>query len=237
MRIAVICLLLVVGAMMGVSSAGPGCGEAGHHDFDRAPGLTAEQRQKMDDIYESTQKEIIEAQGKMRVKQLEMDMVMKSDNPDMRKIRKLVNEIGDARSASVLARIERQVKMREILGPKGMEKTGRMMYGRAHCDGERFLGPRGHGMWRPGGWDMPGSQGPGHSGRMMQGRHCRRHKGLGRPGPAMGGCPEGRREGLDRPCRMMPDRGEAEGRGPCHEGRMMREPGESPEGKGAPETH
>jgi Spy/CpxP family protein refolding chaperone len=142
---AALVLLVSVGAGFG----DPLCGAiVKHPEWDGDLGITSGQRQDLENVFEKTEKEIIESTGTMRVKQLEMDRLMRSDSPDMREMRKLVNEIGDARSAIVLAGIERDLRTREILGPDRMREAGRMVMrmgeGRRARFGER--GMKDHGM-------------------------------------------------------------------------------------------
>jgi hypothetical protein len=180
MRTAMIAVILMLCLSAGVSLAGPLCETLVRHpELDAEIGITAEQREEMEKIFETTEKEIIESRSRMQVKRLEMERLMRSEAPDIREIRKLVNEIGDAKSSSMMAGIERKLKMRKVLSRDQMDKAKRLVrMDKARMDrrGERGFG-------RVERWmrdlDMPGMQGSGRHEQMMKGT---KGQGMQHPG-------------------------------------------------------
>lgn len=154
-------------------------------------GLTDEQRVQLDDLVTATEKQIIDSEADIRIKQVEIDRLVRSDQPDMRQIRKLVNEAGDARSSLRLARIERDVKMRQLLTPDQALRARKAMTARMR----EWKGHR-----RPTGTGGPHMGREGFGGGHMRG---------GRGGPQMrkeacGGRPHGDSRGHrtgERDCR------------------------------------
>jgi Spy/CpxP family protein refolding chaperone len=187
--IAVFMVVMLV-AGLGVSFGGPLCRMVvSHPELDGDLGITVEQREQLEDLYENTEKEIIEARSKLDIKHLEMERVMRSAEPDMREIRKLVTDIGDARSTSMLARIERDLKVKQILTPDQVEKAGKLMMRmggarghRAARNGERKFGMSRMGMGGPRGRAMRGTEGSG-----MHGQGCKGHMMKGTEGSGMHG--------------------------------------------------
>jgi Spy/CpxP family protein refolding chaperone len=199
-----ITVVLILTVLAGIGVGDPLCGALVRHpELDGDLEITSAQREDLEALYENTEKEIIESTGRMRIKYLEMERLMRSDDPDMREIRKLVNEIGDARSASMLAGIERNLKMKEILGLEQMRKAGklimRMGEGRGARYGERGFDRPGRDMRDHG---MPGMQRcprygmmQGHGGSGMEGMGC--HKGM------MQGAEKAGKQAKGWPHRMM----------------------------------
>jgi hypothetical protein len=226
-------LVLVVGVLVGVSMGQPRCeAMVKHPEFDGDNGITAQQREDIENLFASTEKQIIESTSKIQTKQLDMEKLMRSEDPDMRDVRKLVNDIGEARNEVMLARIERNIKMRKILGPEKMGRAGGMgmgmmgMAGEGHRAGRAF-GRAGRGMWRSGMEGMPGPCCGGH----MMGYGCPGTSGMGWHGMMMGqGCP-GMMMGHGRPgmgCPgMMMGRGWSGMSGMGRHGKMMKGEGES----------
>ncbi len=98
-------------------------GMLNHPEFAGKAGLTEEQRAELEDLFVATEKQIISSEAEMKTKQLEIEKLIRSEQPDMRKIRRLVRESEDARSSVRLARIERNVRMRQILRPEQLERS------------------------------------------------------------------------------------------------------------------
>jgi Spy/CpxP family protein refolding chaperone len=260
-RAVTISILLLLVAAVGVSLGGPLCRTLVKHvGLGDELGITGDQREQLEELYENTEKEIIEARGKMRIKRLEMERLMRSDDPDMREIRRLVNEIGDARSSSMLAGIERNIRMKRILAPEQMDRAGKMMMRMGRGRDHRAAAPRGewgfhrsgmrtHAPGEPGthgmgckGHMMQGSGGSSHEGmgckgHMMQGSGGSGHKGMGCKGHMMQGSGGSGHEGMGRKGHMMQGSGGSGHKGMGCKGHMMqgsggsdREP-ETPEGK------
>jgi Spy/CpxP family protein refolding chaperone len=181
MKTIAVSLILILTAMVSVGVGEPVCKALVRHpELDGELDITAEQREALEDLYQTTEKDIIESTGKMRVKRLEMDRLMRSPDPDIREVRKLVNEIGDARSAAVLAGIERNLKMRKILTPEQMQEARRAMTRMARKRGQHY-GDRGfHRGDRMRGGGMPGKEGPPCHGGMMHRQDRPEMEGMGR---------------------------------------------------------
>ena len=131
-KVITVFLLVMVVAAVGVSLGAPVCRTLVRHaELGDEVGITPDQREDLEALYADTEEQIIESRAKMKIKRLEMERLMRSDDPDMREIRELVNEIGDARSSEMLARIERDVRTKRILGPDQMKRARKtMMRGR-----------------------------------------------------------------------------------------------------------
>ena len=177
-RVLTICVILVVG-LVSAGLAGPLCEALVRH-----PGLAEElevtdgQIQRLEELFESTEREIIEAEARIRSTRLGVEREVRSESPDMRRIRKLVNEAQQARSEVELARIQRDVTMREILTGEQLEQA-RSRMGRmgAGCGGHHHAREKGHTcQHREPRGDGPRGDGPGRGS----------HKGSGRfgDGPA-----------------------------------------------------
>jgi len=186
--IAVLLLVVFVGAV-GVSSGGPLCGTlVKHPELDGKLEISADQREQLEKLYEDTEKEIIEAGAELEIKRLEMERLMRSDDPDMREVRKLVGEMGDARSAMMLAGIEREIRTKRILGREQIKRARhammRMGSGRRAAAGRGGVGLHRPGM-RSGRAGRPGMGRMRESDRMMQGERGSGRHGAGCRGRMM----------------------------------------------------
>jgi Spy/CpxP family protein refolding chaperone len=131
MRILTISMIVCLG-LTGVGLASPMCRALLRHgELAEDAGITDEQRVELEDLLGATEKRVIEGEARMRVKRLELQRLLRAEQPDMRAVRKLVDEAADARSSVMLARIERNVKMREILGSEQTERARKAMMMRA----------------------------------------------------------------------------------------------------------
>ena len=208
MKSVVTFVVAVLAVSVGQCLCGPlgGCVLRDPEIADRV-GLTEEQRQELEDVYEATEKEMIKAHADLRIKRLEIDRLVRSERPDMREIRKLVSEAEKARSSAMLARLERRVKVSQMLSSEQMRKVRRA--------GRRLEGRH---MMRDGG--PPGR----HMMRGGDGRNGHKMRDGGQPGRQMmrGGAEPGRR--------MMRD-GERPVRRGMHRGEMMRRQPRSTPGK------
>lgn len=105
-------------------------------------GITDDQRGDLADLFEATEKDIITSEAEIKIKRIEIERLARSDRPDMRQIRKLVSESEGARTSAILARIERRIKMKEILTVGQMEKVRTAIRARA-----REIRSPGRGRW------------------------------------------------------------------------------------------
>lgn len=213
MKFFMISVGLFVLASASTVSSGPMCGSlVKHPEIADNVGLTEEQRAELEDLFVETEQRIISSEAEVKAKQLEIDRLIESDKPDMRQIRKLVNEAGDARSSVRLAHIEREVRTRRVLKPGQAEKARKAVVVRmreARAQRRHAGGPDAHLRH----YDKPGSRmrrhdrsGP-HMGRGADkhedhmgggmGRQLRRHN----TGVEKGDCREGNRKHDMRGCR------------------------------------
>ncbi len=93
-------------------------------------GITKEQISEIAEIFAASEKKAIEARAQAQTKWIDIATSMRSDSPDLRQIRKLVTEMEKARSAEILARLERNVKLKGILTPDQFEKVMKSMHRR-----------------------------------------------------------------------------------------------------------
>jgi Spy/CpxP family protein refolding chaperone len=128
MKYFMISVALFVLVSVSTVSSGPMCGVlVKHPELADRVGLTEEQRAELEELFVETEQRIISSEAEIKLKQLEIDRHIGSDKPDMRQIRKLVNEAGDARSSVRLAHIERDVRARQVLRPEQAEKASKAM--------------------------------------------------------------------------------------------------------------
>jgi Spy/CpxP family protein refolding chaperone len=127
MRLIAICTI-IVGVTVGTCLANPIL-RAIHRDPEmaEASGITKDQIKEVGDLFESTERAIIESRAKLQIKRLELGRLERSDQPDMRQIRKLLDEMGDARSSAMIAKIERRIRTRQILTSDQMRKLREVM--------------------------------------------------------------------------------------------------------------
>ena len=157
--------------------------------------LTDEQRAEMEGLFVETEQRIISSEAEIKAKQLEIDRLIRSDNPDMRRIRKLVNESGDARSAVRLARIERDVRTRQVLKPEQALKARKAMRaGVREMRARRRTAGRPEAHMRHRDESGPRMRNPGRADPHMRHGMGKHEARLGR-----GSCGEGRDRNLRRP--------------------------------------
>ncbi len=144
MRYVVVATALILLVSVGAAFSQPLCGALlKHRGLADEIGITDEQREELEGLFEVTERQMIGSHAEMKIRHLELERLMRSDRPDMRQIRKLVNEVSDARTSAMLARIERGVRTREILTREQLKKAqgamkDRMRAMRAHRgDGRR----------------------------------------------------------------------------------------------------
>jgi Spy/CpxP family protein refolding chaperone len=194
MRLSVISVIVFL--LVSASAACPGPMFGGllrHPGFAGEAGLTEEQRAELEDLFVATEKQIISSEAEMKTKQLEIEKLIRSEQPDMRKIRRLVRETEDARSSARLARIERNVRMRQILRPGQLERSREAVRARMSKSKDRGQRARGRSM-RMDREHREGCMRPHAEGYMP---HAERHKcgeRMPRRGPRPG--PHGERPSL-----------------------------------------
>jgi Spy/CpxP family protein refolding chaperone len=132
MRLSMISIIVFLLVSASAAYPGPMCrGLIRHPELADQVGLTEEQRAELEDLFVATEKQIISSEAEMKTKQLEIEKLIRSEQPDMRQIRKLVRGTEDARSSARLARIERNLRMRQILRPEQIERSRKAIRSRA----------------------------------------------------------------------------------------------------------
>ena len=143
-------------------------------------GITGDQVEEIGNLYESTERVIIDSRATLQIKHLELAGLERSDKPDMTQIRKLVDEMERARSSATVAKIERRIRMRQILTTDQMRKLRDVM--RLRGERRRSLGRRHELRARPILREHPGPRGrPVRLGRQGGRSVGRRHELRARP--------------------------------------------------------
>jgi hypothetical protein len=171
-----ICLVMMaVLGFAGVATGGPLCRAMLHHpELAEEVGIDESTMDEIGDLYFETQADAIRAGAEARIKRLEIQREMRSDEPDVRVVRKLVGELGDARGKALMARLERGMKMKQLVSPDQLRDFRRLMKENRPMmrEGERR---RGTGMRR-------GMRGLGGSGMKNHGDGPRHPRGTGMGG-------------------------------------------------------
>ena len=85
-------------------------------------GITDDQRKKLEDILFNTEKTGIEAQAVMQVRRLELRHLLQADNPDRGAIDKKLQEVSQAQTALVRARLNELLDARSVFSKDQLEK-------------------------------------------------------------------------------------------------------------------
>jgi len=84
--------------------------------------LTDEQRKKIEDINFNVQKAAIQQQAVLRVQRLELERLMRADNPDRAAIDKKIPEVAQAQTTIMRARINALMDLRGVLTKEQRDK-------------------------------------------------------------------------------------------------------------------
>ena len=90
-------------------------------------GLTKDQRVKMEDILLESEKKIAEIEPQLRIKRMELAILMGESKPDENKAITLVNEIGKLRTQLSLIRVKRRIGLKKLLTLEQQEKLGKLL--------------------------------------------------------------------------------------------------------------
>ena len=91
------------------------------------PEMTPEQMEKMDALRTAHVKAMVPLRADLKVKEIELEALWRSDEPDAKKIIAKVKEIGDIREKLEIAGINHRFEMRKLMTPeqrKAMKKMG-----------------------------------------------------------------------------------------------------------------
>jgi len=90
-------------------------------------GLTKEQRGRIEEILLESEKKLAEIEPELRIRRMELEMLMGEMNPDENKAKALIEEIGRLQTEFLLIRIQRRIKLKEVLTPEQQEKIMRFL--------------------------------------------------------------------------------------------------------------
>jgi Spy/CpxP family protein refolding chaperone len=119
--------------------------------------ITADQKQKMDGIYEQYKLKLIDLNAALEKQELLLQPMISSDNPDRVKTLAQIDAVVNARAALERENAEMLFAIRETLTPDQWHKL-RMMHEQRRM--ERRGGPEGRRGWRQGMHPRPEEQGP-----------------------------------------------------------------------------
>jgi Spy/CpxP family protein refolding chaperone len=112
-------------------------------------GITADQRQKMDDIFNSTRLKLIDLKASLEKEEVSMEPLVQADSPDENKVLAQIDRVAQARAELEKANTRMLFELRHQLTHEQWVKL--------QADRAADRGPRGRGPGGPG----PGGPGPG----------------------------------------------------------------------------
>lgn len=104
--------------------------------------LTAEQRQKLDEIRVNLAKEIEPLRAEVKVKQVELEALWRAEKPDAKKVIAKVREISGVREKLAVVRANFRLAMHNLLTPEQRAKLAARGEGHGPKPGRRGEGPR-----------------------------------------------------------------------------------------------
>jgi Spy/CpxP family protein refolding chaperone len=121
--------------------------------------ITADQKQKMDSIYEQYKLKLIDLNANLQKQQVLLEPMIASDNPDRAKTLAQIDAVVDARAALEKANADMLFSIRETLTADQWKMLKSMRWGHRM---DRRGGPQGHRTWqkREQGPPRPGAQPP-----------------------------------------------------------------------------
>lgn len=176
-RNSLLAAVLVCFVFCGVASAqdwggprgfgGPGPVMGGFHDhqfgewwnlprLSQQLGITAEQKQKMDNIYEQHKLKLIDLNANLQRQQVLLQPMISADNPDKAKTLAQIDAVVEAHAALEKENADMLFAIREALTPAQWQKLKALHQERR----EHRMDRRGRGMWKQGPDGGPGA-GPG----------------------------------------------------------------------------
>lgn len=137
----------------------------GGPDLQEELGLSEEQMSQLRALRFQAAKSGLRTRSEVRLKRLELEELMESEEPDQVAIEKTLREIADGQHALLKQRIERRLAMRRVLTPEQHQKWQKLrrQFWRRQMRRGPFRGLRGLGRHGPrsGGGFGPGRFGPG----------------------------------------------------------------------------
>lgn len=115
-------LWLIIPLLFGLANARPWGKILKSHWLAEEIGLTKEQKSKIEGILLESEKKIAEIEPKLRIKRMELEILMGEPNPDESKAKILVEEIGKLRTKILLIHIQRRIGMKKILTSEQQKK-------------------------------------------------------------------------------------------------------------------
>ena len=88
----------------------------------KALGISDEQRKKLEDIAFNTRKATIQQRATLQVQRMELERLMRADNPDRAAIEKKVQEVSQAQSTMMRARVNGLLDVRAALTKEQRDK-------------------------------------------------------------------------------------------------------------------
>lgn len=107
------------------------------------PGLTDEQRKKMDALELETDKAVLPVRAKLDVLDAELKQMMLAENPDKAAVERKIDEIGGLKTQIEKKRAMHQIAVRGLLTPEQRVDFDRKRLGRGRGMGFGPMGPEG----------------------------------------------------------------------------------------------
>ena len=107
------------------------------------PGLTDEQRKKLDALELETEKAVLPVRARIDVLDAELKQMMLAENPDKAAVERKIDEIGGLKTQIEKKRAMHQIAVRGLLTPEQRVDFDRKALGRGHGMGFGPMGPEG----------------------------------------------------------------------------------------------
>lgn len=102
--------------------------------------ITAEQRQKLDDIRFNTQKDAIQHRAALQIHRLELSRMISSENPDRAAIDKKIQDVAQEEASLMRSSINARLNARGVLTAEQRAKLAQFMQNRARAERPRVEG-------------------------------------------------------------------------------------------------
>ncbi|HTY63155.1 MAG TPA: periplasmic heavy metal sensor [Acidobacteriota bacterium] len=116
-------------------------------DVQKELGITAEQRQKLEDIRFNSEKESIQHNSALRIHRMELSRLTDAENPDRAAIDKKIQEIGQEETAMMRSSINARLNARSLLTAEQRTKLAQLRQSRSQRG--RMPGAEGRAPGRP----------------------------------------------------------------------------------------
>jgi Spy/CpxP family protein refolding chaperone len=114
-------------------------------DVQKELAITAEQRQKLDDIRFTEEKETIQNRSALQIHRMELSRLSDAENPDRTAIDKKIQEIAQDEAALMRSSITGRLNARNVLTAEQRSKLAQFMRNRGRAGRTQAAG----GAWRP----------------------------------------------------------------------------------------